>query len=58
MADVVLDALQLLQEPKLLERRLELLVPLAMERAGLAAPLVRAALGDVARDDAFAGQQR
>ena len=53
VAQVMLDALQLRAEPKLVEGAFELLLP-AVKGGGFAAPLFGSALGDIARDDAFA----
>ena len=56
VAQVVLDALQLAAEADLGEAGLELLLPLEVKLRRVAAPLLGAALGDVARDDALAGE--
>src|SRR5215469_13717723 len=56
MAEVVLDALQTIQQPELLQCRLELLLPFLVEGGRLPPPSARTALCDVAGDNAFMSQ--
>jgi hypothetical protein len=56
VAEVMFDALEPAPQPELFEAAFELVMPLAMKNRGVVSPLFGGALGNVARDDAVAGE--